>query len=324
MTARILDLDPATYIRHAVHAENRIWPETNCYSDLWMELLHALGREPVAALGFTVAIDFEGDQWTFFKVPSEILADLYGIEVHELAIWRPLAQQLEEQLARGRPCLAEVDSFFLPDTAGTSYRRHHVKTTVAVMAIDLAERRLGYFHNAGYYELRGDDFDDVVRTREPQSSTMLPPYVEFARIGAPGPAGQALRARSRDWLRRTLTRLPSENPFIAFRARLARDAPGLLGTNDLEALHAYSFATFRQFGACYELAATYLEWLESDGYPAVNELTLPFRDLALAAKVFQFHFARAVTRGKPLDLGVVDRMAEHWQHGIAGLTARYR
>ena len=30
-------------------------------------------------------------------------------------------------------------------------------------SIDLAERRLGYFHNAGYFELEGDDFDGVFR-----------------------------------------------------------------------------------------------------------------------------------------------------------------
>jgi uncharacterized protein DUF1839 len=318
---RLLDLNPTTYVRHVVHADGRVWPETNCYADVWIELLHALGRDPVGALPFTVAIDFEGDQWTFFKVPPEILSDLYGIDVQELAIWRPLAQHLEEQVRRGRPCLAEVDSFYLPDTAGTAYRRSHVKTTVAVTAIDLQEHRLGYFHNAGYYELRGDDFDDAVRVRPLAGSTTLPPYVEFAKIGPPGPTGEALRARSRDWLRRELTRVPRENPFIAFHARLAHDAPALVRANDLEAFHAYSFATFRQFGAGYELAATYLEWLERDRYPGAKELAQPFHDLAVAAKLLQFQLARAVARGKPLDLAPVERMAEHWQRGIAALTA---
>ena len=37
--ARIKDLDPATYVRHAVHQGDRIWAETNCYTDVVLELL---------------------------------------------------------------------------------------------------------------------------------------------------------------------------------------------------------------------------------------------------------------------------------------------
>ena len=43
-------------------------------------------------LPFTVAIDFEGDQWTFFKPPHDELCDLYGLDVQELNVWRPLAR----------------------------------------------------------------------------------------------------------------------------------------------------------------------------------------------------------------------------------------
>ena len=45
-------LDPATYTRHPLHASDRVWPESNCYVDLWFELLHtrrsrAAGRAAV-------------------------------------------------------------------------------------------------------------------------------------------------------------------------------------------------------------------------------------------------------------------------------------
>ena len=73
-------------------------------SDLWIELLHALGLDPVAALPFTLAIDFEGDQWTFFKFPLADLYDLYGLDVQELAIWRPLVDHVEEQVDAGAAC----------------------------------------------------------------------------------------------------------------------------------------------------------------------------------------------------------------------------
>ena len=60
-------LDPKTYVPHALHQGERSWAETNCYVDLWIEVLHANGMEPLACMPFTVEIDFEGDQWTFFK-----------------------------------------------------------------------------------------------------------------------------------------------------------------------------------------------------------------------------------------------------------------
>jgi hypothetical protein len=58
--------DVATYVPHAVHGPDRTYVETNCYTDVLVELLHARGDEPLAALGITVRMDFEGDQWTFF------------------------------------------------------------------------------------------------------------------------------------------------------------------------------------------------------------------------------------------------------------------
>ena len=86
-----------------------MWAETNCYADVWIELAHALGYEPNAALPFTFAIDFEGDQWTFFKFPLEDLYDLFGLKVQELMIWGPLATRLEEQIGRGHPVLVEPE-----------------------------------------------------------------------------------------------------------------------------------------------------------------------------------------------------------------------
>ena len=158
---QIRPLDPATYRRHLIHGENRTWAETNCYSDVIIELLHGLGFEPLAAMAFTLSIDFDVDQWTFFKFEHEDIATLYGLGIHELAPWRSLALHVEEQVAAGRPVLVELDSFYLPDTVGTAYKLAHVKSTVAVNEIDLAGQRLGYFHNQGYHVLTGQDFSDI-------------------------------------------------------------------------------------------------------------------------------------------------------------------
>jgi hypothetical protein len=310
---RILDLDPARYERHPIHGDGRIWAETNCYVDLWVELLHAWGFEPIAALPFTLAIDFEGDQWTFFKFALADLLELYGLDVQELAIWRPVAEHVAEQIALGRPVLVEVDSYYLPDTTGTAYQREHVKTTVAVNAIDVAARRLGYFHNQGYFELEGDDFAHLFHLGGLPDPAVLPPYTEFVKQrSGPRRSGGELMEISLGLLRRQLRLVPDTNPFERFHARFTNDVERLTQEN-LEAFHRYSFATLRQFGACYELAGTYLRWLgRSELEPAV----VGFLELATGAKAIQFQLARAVARKKPLDLSPLQVMAQTWTTAI--------
>ncbi len=69
---RVVPVDASSYRPHPLHATERTWTETNCYVDLWIELLHSLGLDPLAAAAFTISTDFEGDQWTFFKFPPRI------------------------------------------------------------------------------------------------------------------------------------------------------------------------------------------------------------------------------------------------------------
>ena len=322
MTKTVVALDPVTYERHAVHRDGRIWAETNCYVDIWIELLHALGHEPEAAFPFTVAIDFEGDQWTFFKFPLPDLFALFGLDAQELVIWRPLVEHIEEQVAQGRPVLAELDSFHLPDTAGSAYQRAHVKSTVAVMEIDVDSATLGYFHGQGYHRLCGDDFFAVLRVGE-TDPTKLPPYVEFVKHTDAPPRSRARTiTTSIDLLRHHVSRVPRENPFPRFRRRFARDLQGPL-RDDLDLFHQYSFATLRQLGACYELSATYLRWLAARGEPDLEEPTAAFQDLAERAKQFQFRLARTVARGAPLDLSPIDEMAETWTRGTSRLRELY-
>lgn len=312
MMTQILPLDPAQYAKHPIHGPDRIWTETNCYVDLWVELLHAWGFEPAAGLAFTLAIDFEGDQWTFFKFPLADLYALYGLDVQELAIWRPITLHIDEQIRRGHPVLVELDSFYLPDTVGTAYRRQHTKSTVAINAMDIPSRRLDYFHNQGFYRLEGDDFIDVFRLAA-NDPAQLPPYVEFVKPNFErAPRGERLVAASLASLQRQIDMLPAENPFIPFKSRIEADL-AWLANESLDTFHQYSFATLRQFGSCYELAATYLQWLgqaaEIDLDAAIRALT----NIATEAKTLQFQLARAMMRKKPLDLAGVDVMAGAWR-----------
>jgi Domain of unknown function (DUF1839) len=71
---------PSGYQSHFSHAGERIWPETNCYLDLWIETLHALGLDPVPAFACALSADHDGLQWTFLKQQPEDLRQLYGLE----------------------------------------------------------------------------------------------------------------------------------------------------------------------------------------------------------------------------------------------------
>ncbi|MEA2193735.1 MAG: hypothetical protein QOG42_169 [Solirubrobacteraceae bacterium] len=253
--------DPATYAAHPLHAGERTYTETNCYMDVVVELLHARGDEPRAALGATVRMDFEGDQWMFFKPQPEDLERLFGIDIHEMQPYRPLPDQIAELIAAGRTLIVELDAWHLPDTAATSYRREHVKTSIAAEAIDTEGERLRYFHNASLHELGGADYRGALRLGGPLSADVLPPYAEIVRFDAgPRLEGEALRAAALVALRRHLGRRPATNPFERFGERLEADMPALL-EGEAADFHAYAFATVRMAGAGFELCAEHVDWL---------------------------------------------------------------
>lgn len=319
---QILELEADTYQRHSIHLKERDWAETNCYADVWIELLHALGHEPIAAMPFTLGIDFEGDQWTFFKFQISDLYDLYGIDVQELAVWKPLTTHIEEQIALGRPVLVELDSMFLPDTAGTAYQIAHVKTTVAVNRIDIKNKHLSYFHAQGYYTLQGEDFDNIFHLSE-KPNGLLAPYVEIAKLSKSQQYNnKKLIEISIGLLAKQLAKLPLENPFLKFKEQLVIDLDWLT-KQDIEMFHQYSFATLRQLGACFELSANYLDWLCDHGENQLDQAKQAFRSISETAKVYQFQLARAVSRGKLLDLSIIDSMAANWSTAMKSLKLKY-
>ena len=245
----IWELAPAAHRSHPLHDLGRHWPETNCYVDVWIELLAALGLRVEAALPFTIGCDFEGDQWTFFKPPHGDLQDLFGIRVEELTLWRPLLAHVETQVARRRLPLVEVDAFHLPDTQGTDYGRQHTKTTVGIAGVDPVARRLRYFHNRGFHELGGADFDGLFRIGVDDPPDRLPPYCEIVKIDALVRHEEgALRDRSLALARRHFAARPRENPVRAYERSLAEHLRWLRGAG-LGPFHAYGFASVRQLGA---------------------------------------------------------------------------
>jgi hypothetical protein len=234
---------------------------------------------------------------------------LYRVDIHEMQPVGSLPDQIALQLQHGRTMLVELDSFYLPDTSATDYRRNHVKSTVAIDAIDQLSETLIYFHNTGLFQLSSNDYRGIFRLDDPRED-QLPPYLEIARFDlGPAPRGEELRATARECLRHHLRYRPRKNPFEAFAAQLARDLPILL-QGDPESFHAYAFATVRMAGAAFDLLRAHVDWLlDGDSEEA-------FAPVVEGCQILSFRLARR----RPFDpASTIDAMARAWASGMSGL-----
>ena len=309
-----------------LQAPERNWPLANCYMDLWIGVLDYWGFDPIAALPFTAAMDFEGDQFTFFKYPHDDLERMYGIVVHEISCYDTLERHTIEQLKRGRVVLAEVDGWFLPDTRATSYQMVHVKTTIGAIDIDPEARRLVYFHANGCWQLEGEDYDGVFR-RGPRFAVqedILPPFAELAYRRFPALQGAALVADSRATLVHQLRRRPEANPFRLYAEVLDEHAARLQSEDELF-YHVYAFHTTRQVGSNYELLASYLRWLERHGEAGLETVAANCDRMAAGAKALQFQLARVSAKRKTdRSLETVNGLAQTYDAVMDALTERFR
>lgn len=325
MRVKALKLDPDTYQRHALHAEDRQWVEKNCYVDVWIELIHALGCDPCAMIPVVAAIDFEGDQWTFYKPQHNELHDLYGIDVTEMTAWRPMLEHALEHLGAGKMISVEADAWWLPDVVGTDYRRNHVKSTIILVDVDPDQHRLGYFHNASYYSLEGEDFDQTFQLAGIDPA-FLPFFAELVRVDRLTRRDPAeLAALSRTMLKRHLRRRPRDNPVERFAARFQRELPELQARG-LEHYHAWAFATLRQLGSAAELMSLYLRWLANDGTSMTGDAgefapaVAAYETISGGAKAFILKAARAVNKGRTLEADTIfDAWAHAWEHAVTSL-----
>ena len=288
-----------TVLQHPpLDGPHRHWPETNCAVDLWLSALQAWGEQPLALPGFAVALDFEGDQFTFLKPPPGDLQALYGITVEELQLFRDMETHLLAQQRRGTFAMIEADGYWLPDTRGTGYRSDHAKTTIGVLSIEPEARRLRYLHNRTQASLEGEDYDGVLWRRPAPPQGWLPPYVEIARRDRrrARPKDGALASVAVGLLRMHLERAPQTNPVQVFGETLGAELPTLHG-GDPTRFHRWAFATVRQLGAGFELIGLHAAWLGA----TLGRSTGPVPELCAAiaegAKILQFRLARAAARG---------------------------
>jgi len=296
------------------------WPTTNCYIDAWMQILRSWDLDPHAGLGVTVAQDYEGDQFTFFKYLHDDLETLYGVAVGELDIWHSLEVQLAAQVKLGRLVLVEVDGYFLPDTRATSYRTQHTKTTIGIDALDLAAGRLSYYHNVGRYELSGEDYAGVFRRLPGQDAVadMLPPYVEFVCRRWRPLRDAALTEAAARLLRRHVRRRPDENPIRCYHANFPPQMDWLMAHPDR--FHDYAFAVFRQLGSNFQMLAAHLGWLSGRGMAGLHGARTAAEAISATAKALQFKVARIASRRRfdPCD-ALFDALETNYEAVIGNL-----
>lgn len=310
---------------HVLHGADAIWQETNCYMDLWIELLHGRGLDPRAALPFTVTQDFEGDHFTFFKYPQMDLELLYGTVVQEMPVYDTLEAHVVAQVSRGHTVLVELDSYYLPDVRATAYRREHVKTTVAIDRITPAAQELGYYHGLGYHTLAAEDYRGAMRLTPELSGNgnILFPYAEFARQARAPLRARALVSASVSLMRHHLTRRPAANPVSQWRTVFGGQMEVLLARGDAY-FHQYSFNLPRQLGAGFELLHHYLGWLAEHDYRIPAAAALAARAVATECKVLQFRLARAVARRRHDDCAdCLETLEASYERAMAGLVSAF-
>jgi Domain of unknown function (DUF1839) len=328
MRYRLLAVDPAGYRSHALHTGEVDWAETNCATDMWIEILHTWRLDPVAGLAFTVGTDFDGEQWVMYTYPEEDLRILYGIEVHELNVWKPLVEHLEDHLRLGHLVAVDVDAFHLPDTEGVTYGIAHQKTTIAVQMLDRDARSMGYFHNAGYAELGGFDFDGILHlgSHADPMAVAMPPFAATIRLDGIRLDPPDLPALVRQRLAAHLARRPVDNPVSRLAKRMTDDLSDIASAG-MDAFHRYAFGSCRHLGANGELAEAFCTWLAHHDpgadRSALGEAARHYRSISEGAKAAEFTLARAA-RGRAVDLqAVMAPLESAWDQAVAILDARY-
>ncbi|MGB3773016.1 MAG: DUF1839 family protein [Rhodococcus sp. (in: high G+C Gram-positive bacteria)] len=313
-----LGTDASAHVPHPIHRGDRIWSQTNCYVDLWIELLHAVGADPVPAAAVVLSTDFDGRQWDFVKFQPEDMRALYGVRIDEMNVWKPWWQHVVENLDDGVLCTVEADSYYLPDTDGINYHIESSKTTIVPVVVDLEAMRLEYFHNSGYHVAEGDDVRQVLAL---DTVVALPPYIE--RVGIDDQR-LALGAAHEDTdlavARSHAARRPARNPVAALGERVTADIPWIQEAGP-DQFHLWSFGTLRQCGFTAELGADLARYLDARGVTGSGDAVQDFLDVATGAKSVQFKMARAA-RGRSVD--VTDALAEMsaaWQRATDTVVA---
>lgn len=282
----------------ALFGGNPVWSHVNRHIDLWVELLHGWNFEPIAALPFTVTLDFEGDQFTSSNIPSADLERLYGIVQDELSTYGSLEAHVAAQTNRGNAVLLEVDNYQLPQPPG-AYRRQHARSCIAIDVLVPEATAVGYYHHDGYHTASGDDYMSIFRLpgNDAMWGTTTFPHAEVVRRRFEAPSSDELVRVSLQLLRGHLGRRPRSNPIEAFRAAFPAHLERLMSCGE-PTFQAYAASVLRQLGANFELLGCYLRWLVMNGQVLPDTVAEACYTMASEAMVMQFRLMRAVISHK--------------------------
>ena len=179
--------------------------------------------------------------------------------------------------------------------------------------IDREGERMRYFHNAGFFELRGEDYRGAFRMLPQFTDDVMDPFIELVRFDAgPRLQGDELRSAARELLRYHYARRPGRNPFRAWGESLAADLPRLLEGAQQD-YHEYAFVTVRMVGSAFELCAEHVDWVLGEaGAPA----SAAMRAIVDGSKTVSFRLARR----RPFDPEpALAGLAEAWDTAMDAL-----
>ena len=188
------------------------------------------------------------------RAPDDLERLLRGRHPRDAAV-PPAPEQIAEQIAAGRTIIVELDSWYLPDTAATSYRTAHVKI-VGRRRGDRPRRRAAALlpqRRPARAERRG-----LPRRLPPRARVLgrRPAAVHRDRRFDAGGAlhGDELRDAARELCAHHLALRPGRTRSRASPRSSSATCPALL-EGDAQVYHAYAFATVRMVGAGFEVAA---------------------------------------------------------------------
>ena len=262
-------LDAATYQRHALHAEDRVWVEKNCYVDIWIEVLHALGlRAAGDAAVRRRASTSKAISGRSSSRRTTSCCDLYGVDVQELNVWRPLLEHArraprrrQADLDRGRRVLAARHRGHRLPARSTPRRRSSSRTSISTSSGSATSTTPATTRSRARTSRR------LFRVGAAPDPTFMPLFAELVRIDrvVKRPAAE-LRAMSRALLARHLARRPADNPVRALRRSASRrDLPGLTDEGPRRSItrgRSRRCASSARRWSCLQL---HLRWLERSG-----------------------------------------------------------
>ena len=318
----------AAHIPHVLHTGQRIWIAPNPFASLWVEILHAWNFEPFAALGCTIALQFEVDQFGTLVFPAEDLQSLFGVTTSRLTVFDSLASHIAAQTAEGHVVLVDLDPFHLPDTPDL-YGARHGTTLVAIDRLDPVAETASYYRQGRRFELSGADYHGAFKeVAAPVSAGEFHPTLLRSLTCVKRRVGTSTYLSPEETVKVSwqafqhhLARLPAQNPIAAFRA-IFQQRLELLVANDESYRHAFVYGTLSQLGSHFELFSAYLSWLAERGYAYPKRALQASRQIVSETLVCQLRLLRATSRGH-IDRcdDCLDRIQHNYDNVVAALTA---